>query len=116
MEVFGRSAGEIQETPVWRRDTSQAIAELHAEGIPTIALETVEGAMLAHDFTFPAAGCALLLGNERHGLAPALLAECDAVVRLPCVGMKNSLNVGVALGMCGHEIARQWSRHTEIEQ
>ncbi len=23
--------------------------------------------------------------------------------------MKNSLNVAVALGMCGHEIARQWS-------
>ena len=51
---------------------------------------------------------ALLLGNERHGLSPALLARCDGVVRLPCRGVKNSLNVGVALGMCGHEILRQW--------
>ena len=31
------------------------------------------------------------------------------MVRLPCVGIKNSMNVGVAFGMCGHEILRQWS-------
>ena len=29
-------------------------------------------------------------------------------MRLPALGVKNSMNVGVALGMCGHEILRQW--------
>ena len=51
----------------------------------------------------------LLLGNERHGLAPELLARCDSVVRLPSRGVKNSMNVGVAFGMCGYEIVRQWT-------
>jgi tRNA G18 (ribose-2'-O)-methylase SpoU len=75
-----------------------------------VALETVSTAPYAHKFAFPPppTGCALVLGNERHGIAPELLARCDAVVRLPCRGKKNSLNVAVALGMCAHEIARQW--------
>jgi len=95
----------------WRRRAESAIDELRAAGVPVVAVETVAGAPYAHDFAFPPppAGCALLLGNERHGLAPELLARCDAVVRLPCRGLKNSLNVAVALGMCAHEAARQWA-------
>ncbi|KAL6064475.1 TrmH family RNA methyltransferase [Balamuthia mandrillaris] len=53
-------------------------------------------------------GCALILGNERHGIESDLLAMCDAVVSIPCRGVKNSLNVGVAFGICGYEILRQW--------
>ena len=70
----------------------------------------VPAAPYAHEYSFPhgGGGVALLLGNERHGLSPELLSLCDGVVRLPCRGVKNSLNVGVALGMCGHEILRQW--------
>jgi len=119
-----------------RRRAETAIDELRAAGVPVVAVETVAGAPYAHEFAFPPppAGCALLLGNERrgagvgpgrlfpeesperlfklsrrHGLAPELLARCDAVVRLPCRGLKNSLNVAVALGMCAHEAARQWA-------
>jgi len=92
------------------RRTEDAIDELRARGITIVALETVRGAPYAHEYTFPTPplGCALLLGNERHGVSPELLAKCDAVVRLPCRGVKNSLNVAVALGMCAHEVARQW--------
>jgi len=95
---------------VIRRRTEDAIDELRAKGVTVIALETVSTAPYAHQYAFPSppTGCALLLGNERHGVAPELLARCDAVVRLPCRGSKNSLNVAVALGMCAHEIARQW--------
>lgn len=93
----------------WRRDAVSAIDELQAAGIPVIALETVPSAPMASEFVFPRSGCALLLGNERHGCSPELLAKCDAVVRLPARGVKNSMNVGVALGMCGYEITRQWT-------
>ena len=50
-----------------------------------------------------------MLGNERHGLEPGVLARCDAVVQLPCRGVKNSMNVAVSAGMCGYEVVRQWS-------
>jgi tRNA G18 (ribose-2'-O)-methylase SpoU len=61
------------------------------------------------------AACALILGNERHGVDESLLKECDAIVRIPCQGVKNSLNVGVAFGICGYEIARQWSSRGDSE-
>ena len=93
----------------YERSTESALAKLRIEGVPIIALETVSDAPLAHDFRFPTTRCALVLGNERHGISPQLLAHCDAIVRLPSNGLKNSLNVGVALGMCGYEIYRQWS-------
>ena len=92
----------------WKKTTEEAISELKALGVAVVGLETVTGAPLASDFAFPRSGCALLLGNERHGLSPEMLSLCDAVVQLPCRGVKNSMNVAVSAGMCGHEIVRQW--------
>ncbi|KAL1508088.1 hypothetical protein AB1Y20_007681 [Prymnesium parvum] len=99
----------------WCRDTREAINALKASGLTIVALETVVGAPFAAQYSFPRSGCALLLGNERHGIAPELLAMCDAVVRLPSRGLKNSMNVAVALGMCGYEIVRQWTGGSVIE-
>jgi tRNA C32,U32 (ribose-2'-O)-methylase TrmJ len=39
--------------------------------------------------------------------------RCAAIVSIPCVGVKNSLNVGVAFGICLYEISRQW--HLELQ-
>ena len=99
----------------WRQQTLAALEELRASGVPIVALETVADAPLAQHYTFPPSGCALLLGNERHGLSDELLKACDAVVRLPCRGVKNSMNVAVSAGMCGYEIARQWAEKAAAE-
>jgi len=93
----------------WRQSTEAALDELRAQGFCIVGLETVANAPLASDFTFPRTGVAIVLGNERHGLEPGVLARCDAVVQLPCRGVKNSMNVAVSAGMCGYEVARQWS-------
>ena len=48
--------------------------------LPVVALETVEGQPSIYAYTFPsrtAGGCALLLGNERHGIEADLLKVCD---------------------------------------
>ena len=92
----------------WRQQTAAAIDELRARGVPIVGLETVANAPLASEYAFPRSGCALVLGNERHGLSEEVLSMCDAVVRLPTRGVKNSMNVAVSCGMCGYEIARQW--------
>lgn len=93
----------------WRKTTEQALDELKGKGITVVGLETVAGAPLAAEFVFPRTGVAIVLGNERHGLTPEVLARCDAVVQLPCRGVKNSMNVAVSAGMCGYEVARQWT-------
>jgi tRNA(Leu) C34 or U34 (ribose-2'-O)-methylase TrmL len=92
----------------WSRSALATIEALRAEGVVCVALETVRGAPMCWDYSFPSR-VALVLGNERHGLGPDVLAACDGTVQLPCVGVKNSMNVGVAFGMCAYEVARQWA-------
>ena len=67
----------------WLQSVDEAIADAKAGGLTVFALETVEGSPLAHDFTFPRR-CAVVLGNERHGLEPRHIAQCHASVQLPC--------------------------------
>lgn len=49
----------------------------------------------------------LLMGSERQGLAPELLAACDLVVRIPMHGRSDSLNLAVATGIMLYELRRQ---------
>jgi tRNA G18 (ribose-2'-O)-methylase SpoU len=91
----------------WSRSALAAIEALREQGVASIALETVHGAPLCWDYEFPSP-CAIVLGNEYHGLGPDVLAACAGTVQLPCVGVKNSMNVGVAFGMCAYEMLRQW--------
>ena len=41
----------------------------------------------------------LVVGNERTGVDPGILVECERVICLPMSGQKGSLNVAVALGI-----------------
>jgi TrmH family RNA methyltransferase len=49
----------------------------------------------------------LLMGDERKGLTPELIALCDRVVRIPMVGDSDSLNLGVATGVMLYELFNQ---------
>ena len=73
-------------------DIRDVIDRLHAEGYTVYALETADGAADISTVT-PSFPCALLLGNERFGLDPDVVAAADAVLEIPSHGMKNSLNV-----------------------
>eukprot|EP00306_Pavlova_sp_CCMP459_P015546 CAMPEP_0185209770 /NCGR_PEP_ID=MMETSP1140-20130426/64367_1 /TAXON_ID=298111 /ORGANISM="Pavlova sp., Strain CCMP459" /LENGTH=137 /DNA_ID=CAMNT_0027777537 /DNA_START=28 /DNA_END=441 /DNA_ORIENTATION=- len=90
------------------RTALDAIERLRADGVPCVSLETVQGAPQATAFAFPKP-CALVLGNERHGLGPDVIGACEGIVQLPCFGVKNSMNVGIAFGICAHEMLRQWA-------
>jgi tRNA G18 (ribose-2'-O)-methylase SpoU len=52
--------------------------------------------------------CALLLGNERFGLDPSVVALADAGARIPTYGAKASLNVVAALAIALHELRRSF--------
>ncbi len=82
-----------------------AIAEAKSLGFKLVALEVSADAVSVEDFVWPEK-TALVLGNERFGIDSATLAECDAVVKIPTDGMKNSLNVGIAFGIA----AASWRR------
>lgn len=87
--------------------TADAIASLHAQGIPCIAVEVAENAIphTAFDWPKPAA---LVFGNEVWGIKPETLALCDAVVSIPMRGHKNTINVATAFGVVLFEVLRRW--------
>ncbi|MCL1919682.1 MAG: RNA methyltransferase [Kiritimatiellaeota bacterium] len=104
-----RVALGTERSVAWRHaeDIRQAIASLKAQGIRCYALETVANAtdIGATAWQFP---CALILGNERFGLDAETVAACDAIVRIPCFGRKNSLNVVSAFTVAAYEARRKF--------
>ena len=51
--------------------------------------------------------CAFIIGNEAHGISPALAGECDAWLKLPMPGNVQSLNASVAAAILIYESLRQ---------
>ena len=71
-----------------------AISALRSEGYAmVVAAEAVPGSPCAWDFDykFP---LAVVFGNEALGVSKEALDDCDAVVSLPMLGGKASINVG----------------------
>jgi tRNA G18 (ribose-2'-O)-methylase SpoU len=78
-----------------------AALALRAEGYRLVALERLPGRPRERLFALPNDGerLALVVGNERAGVDPGILALCDAVLTLPMIGHKSSLNAAVAFGI-----------------
>ena len=89
------------------RSAGEALAELRAQGVFAIALETDAGhpALAELAVRFP---CAVLVGNERFGLSPGVLAAADACARIPTFGAKASLNVVSALAIALYELRQRF--------
>jgi TrmH family RNA methyltransferase len=54
---------------------------------------------------------ALVLGNEAHGLPPAVRDDLDLVVRVPLAGRAESLNLAAAAAVLLYEASRQRDRN-----
>lgn len=52
----------------------------------------------------PSSPVTLVVGNERAGIDPGLLAMCDCVVWIPMHGQKESLNVAVAFSIAAYTL------------
>ncbi len=86
---------------------SEALQDLRQKNIPVMALETAQNSTSLFEIQFQGP-TALLVGNERFGIEPATLAQCEKVIAIPMFGAKNSLNVSNALSMAAYEWRRQW--------
>jgi len=91
----------------YHRNSLDAAARLRDEGFCLWALERTAEASLQpslYDAGPPDAPLALVVGNERAGVDPGLLALCDGVFSLPMRGGKSSLNVAVAFGIAVYHL------------
>jgi len=108
-----KTALGADETVAWEHagDIRDAIDRLRSLGFAIYALETAE---CAADISLaePSFPCALLLGNERFGLDPDVVASADKVLEIPSHGTKNSLNVVSAFAVAA-AFLRHNCRRTE---
>ena len=83
---------------VWR-----LVEKLKKEGVQIISLEQDKKSILYTKFK-PRFPLALVIGNEVKGVSKKVLGQSDAIIHLPMLGQKESLNVAVAFGVAGYQI------------
>lgn len=100
------SAGSVFRMPVLVGGTvDDALARLRDAGMTLIATTLDDAVDLDDvDLTGPVA---VLLGNEAHGLEPAVVGAADVAVRIPMAGRAESLNVAMTGTVVAFEAARQ---------
>ncbi len=83
---------------------------LSPDGLAALTVPLV-GTSLATDALLPTTAlpwpCAWVLGHEGQGVAPAVLARCALVLRIPQPGGEESLNVAAAAAVCLYESMRR---------
>lgn len=85
---------------------SKAVAELKASGHHIYALEQTRAStpISQLEAEYP---CALIVGHELDGVNAGTLKDCDAVIEIPQLGQKESLNVSVAAGIALFELVNR---------
>ncbi len=105
-----KTALGAEESVTWKHfaKTSEAIAQLRADGYTVYAVEQVEGSISLENIK-QAEGekVAVILGNEVTGVEQDTIAACDGCIEIPQLGMKHSLNIATAAGVVLWELVRK---------
>ena len=81
------------------------IDDLKKEGWQIVSLEQTDQSISISDFEAKFPLC-LILGNEIVGVRDDVLEKSDAVIEIPMLGKKESLNVAVAAGIALNTLRR----------
>ena len=99
---------EYYENPL---DAAEVIKK---QGIPLILVEQTHDSKSIYELKFQFPIC-FMVGNEVCGVSEELSRIADYHVEIPMRGIKQSLNVSVAVGIVGYEFARHYTQHIKIE-
>lgn len=100
------SAGALEYTPVARvTNISATIEDLKKEGL-WIAGTALEGSVPHYEADLTGA-LAIVIGSEGAGLSRLVREKCDFLVKIPMLGLAESLNASVAAGVLMYEAVRQ---------
>ena len=106
-KVVRATMGAIFRVPLIRLSV-QELCTWAVKTATTLAAADARAAHGCHETVFPPR-TVLLIGNEAHGLPPALLTAAALHVRIPMPGPAESLNAAVAAGILLYELNRQRS-------
>jgi tRNA G18 (ribose-2'-O)-methylase SpoU len=90
------SMGTVDYVP-WMRfeKTIDAIGYLKERNVPVWAVETTSASKRYDRIEYPRE-IGLVFGNEALGVSGEALGLCDAIIEIPMLGFKNSINVAAA--------------------
>jgi tRNA G18 (ribose-2'-O)-methylase SpoU len=105
--AIAKTALGAEESVAWeyQPDAGAALAKLSADGYQIVAVEISSEAVNLFEWT-PQWPVCLVFGHERVGISSDLSAHVDAVVSIPMLGQKRSLNVATAAGVVLYELLR----------
>ncbi len=79
----------------------------NVKNMQMVAVEQTAASVPCTEFKFNFPVC-LIFGNEILGVSKETLKQCDSVVHIPMLGVKESLNVATAYGIVLYEVLRQY--------
>jgi 23S rRNA (guanosine2251-2'-O)-methyltransferase len=105
--AIAKTALGAEDTVPWEyeADARTTLIRLRADGFQTVAVETGPDATDLFEWT-PKWPVCLVFGHEVDGVSGGLGAHIDAVLRIPMLGEKHSLNVATAAGVVLYELVR----------
>ena len=91
-----------------------AVKVVKKQGIPLVLIEQTKEAQSIYeiDWEFP---ICFIVGNEVSGVSEDLSSMANIHAELPMRGVKQSLNVSVAVGVVGYEFSRYYSQYKKSE-
>jgi len=94
-----------EESIEWKhyKSLNYLLKKLKKNKVKIIALETNENSINYLKFK-PKFPLALIIGNEVSGLSSGILKNVDKTIFIPMNGIKESLNVGIAMAIAGYYI------------
>jgi len=94
-----------EESIEWKhyKSLNYLLKKLKKNKVKIIALETNKNSINYLKFK-PKFPLALIVGNEVRGLSSSILKNVDQTIFIPMNGIKESLNVGIAMGVAGYYI------------
>lgn len=103
--VVRASTGVMFKVPTVIAATGEVITFLKKNHVQTVAaIVQAKQSYTSPDFTKPTA---IILGSEQYGLSDTWQDACDQPVRLPMLGLADSLNVAAATVVLAYEVVRQ---------
>ncbi len=105
--VVRASKGTVFSVPVASGTLAEVLPWLVAQGLRLVA--TTPDTQVLHTSADLTGGVALAVGTEKHGLTQAVLQAADQRIRIPMVGLADSLNVSTSAAVVLYEAVRQRS-------
>ena len=96
----------------YEKDPIKLAKKIKNSGIKLVLVEQTFSSKNIYDFKWDFPIC-FIVGNEVSGVSEELSALADIHVELPMRGIKQSLNVSVATGVVGYELARIYTKNNK---